>query len=109
MVAGAIYSALPCGAARFQVPSRLMPPPEPSRMVQRRIVARHDADLRAGDGRFPGTLVERSHEAFFIGSPSFGDEQRSSRSDNWRGESERRTSATFGECGRAARRLYADR
>jgi len=32
MVAGAIYSALPCGAARFQVPSRLMLPPEPSRM-----------------------------------------------------------------------------
>ncbi len=55
------------------------------------------------------TLIERSHEPFFIGSPSFGDEQRSSRSDNWRGESERRSSATFSECRRAARRLYADR
>src|SRR6267378_1226776 len=53
-------------------------------------------------------LIERSHEAF-IGSPSLGDERRSSRSDNWHGQSEPRSSATFGERRRASRRLYADR
>src|ERR1700737_5211752 len=51
---------------------------------------------------------ERSHEAF-IGSPSHGDERRSSCSDNWHGESEPRSSGTFSEGRRAARRLYADR
>jgi hypothetical protein len=52
---------------------------------------------------------ERSHEPF-IGSPSHGDERRSSRSDNWHGESEPRSGGTFSEGGRAAaRRLYADR
>jgi hypothetical protein len=48
MVAGAVCSALPCGAARFQVRSRLMPRQSGRAWVQRRIVARHDADLRAG-------------------------------------------------------------
>src|SRR3981081_1451325 len=52
-------------------------------------------------------LIERSHEAF-IGSPSLGDERRGARSDNWRGQSERRSSATFGERRCAACRLYAD-
>jgi hypothetical protein len=44
-----------------------------------------------------------------VGSPSLGDERRSSRSDNWHGESEPRASGIFDEGRRAARRLHADR